>query len=131
MTVLDRLHFQLQVADGNFTPNLVNGTLVCQGEGTITIGRKDGIAEMLRVEKATVEYRCDRPEAPLMIYRNGKGRGVKVKAGDGYQHEMAYLAKCIRTVTPPEVVTAAQAADSIRLVEAEEKSVLTGKRVRV
>ena len=82
-------------------------------------------------EKATVEYRCDRPEAPLMLYRNGKGRPVKVKAGDGYQHEMSYIAKCVRTGTKPEVVTAAQAVDSIRLVEAEEKSVLTGRRVKV
>lgn len=82
-------------------------------------------------EKATADYRCDRPEAPLMLYRNDKGRPVKVKAGDGYQHEMSYIAKCIRTGSAPEVVTAEQAVDSIRLVEAEEKSVLTGKRVKV
>jgi predicted dehydrogenase len=89
-------------------------------------------------EKATVDYRLDRSDAPLMLYRKATGRGkapepkaVKVPAGDGYKAEMNYLTKCIRTGTVPEVVTAAEAAESIRIVEAEAKSVLSGKQVRL
>ena len=89
-------------------------------------------------ENATVEYRIDRPEAPLMLYRKARGKGkapkptaVKCAGGDGYKAEMSYLAKCIRTGTAPEVVTASEAAESIRIVEAETKSVLNGKMVRL
>ena len=80
-------------------------------------------------EKATAEYRIDRPENPLMLYGPKRARPIKVAATDGYQAEMAYFAKCIRAGTPPQTVTAADSAESIRLVEAEVKSVLTGRTV--
>jgi hypothetical protein len=48
-----------------------------------------------------------------VLYRGNAARPVKCPAGDGYQAEMAYFARCVRTGTPPEVVTAAQAAESI------------------
>jgi predicted dehydrogenase len=44
---------------------------------------------------------------------------------------MAYFAKCIRTGKPPETVTAEDAAQAIRIVEAEAKSAKTGKIVRL
>ena len=89
-------------------------------------------------EEAGVDYSLGRSEATLMLYRNAKGnrkapapKAVKVAAGDGYKAEMAYLAKCIKNGTAPDVVTAEQAADSIRIVEAESKSVLSGRIVKV
>jgi len=89
-------------------------------------------------ENATADYRLDRPEAPLLLYRKPDSRGrvphptaVKCPAGDGYRAEAAYFAQCIRRATPPAVVTAAEAAESIRTVEAEARSALTGKTVRL
>jgi len=89
-------------------------------------------------EEAGVDYSLSRAEAPLMLYRNAKGKrkapkptAVKCPAGDGYKAEMAYLAKCIRTGTTPDVVTATEAAESIRIVEAENKSALSGRTVRL
>jgi len=82
-------------------------------------------------EKATADFRLDRPEAPLMLYRKTKAAPVKCKAGDGYQAEMTYFAKCIRTGKPPETVTAEQAAESIRIVEAEARSARSGRIVRL
>ena len=82
-------------------------------------------------EKATADYRIDRPDAPLMVYAGGKDKVVKCPQGDGYQAEMAYLGKCIRTKTAPTVVTAREAAESIRIVEAEASSVASGKIVRL
>ena len=55
----------------------------------------------VHIEKATADYRIDRPEAPLMVYARGKAKPVRCAAGDGYQAEMAYLGKCIRTMTAP------------------------------
>ncbi|MCB1120048.1 MAG: Gfo/Idh/MocA family oxidoreductase [Verrucomicrobiae bacterium] len=89
-------------------------------------------------EDASADYRSRRPEAPLMLYRNGKGnrkppepRAVKCPGADGYQNEMRYLAECIRKGTTPEVVTPTEAAESIRIVEAETRSVLSGRMVRL
>ncbi len=82
-------------------------------------------------ERATADYRIDRPDQPLVLYQGNAARPVKCPAGDGYQAEMAYFARCVRTGMPPEVVTAAQAAESIRIVEAEVRSVLGGRTVRV
>ena len=89
-------------------------------------------------ENASVDYHIGRAENALMLYRKPKGNRkppeptpVKVPAGDGYKAEMSYFAKCIRTGTAPEVITAADAVESIRIVEAESKSVLTGRRVKV
>jgi len=82
-------------------------------------------------EKATADFRLDRPDAPLMLYRKTKGTPVKCPAADGYQAEMTYFAKCIRTGKPLETVTAAQAAESIRIVEAEAKSARSGRIVRL
>ncbi len=89
-------------------------------------------------ENATAEYRIDRPDAPLMLYRKAKGNGktpkpvsVKCASADGYQIEMDYFAKCIRSGKAPSMVTAAEAAESIRMVEAETKSVMSGRIVRL
>ena len=81
-------------------------------------------------EKATADYRLDRAEAPLMLYGEKKARPFKVPGADGYQAELTYFLKCVRNGTPPEVVTAEAAAESIRLVEAEVKSVQTGRTVK-
>ncbi|MFT6864246.1 MAG: putative dehydrogenase [Akkermansiaceae bacterium] len=40
---------------------------------------------------------------------------------------MKYFAKFIRTGSAPDVITVADAVESIRIVEAEAKSVVTGK----
>ena len=89
-------------------------------------------------EGAGVDYSLSRSDATLMLYRNAKGnrkapapKAVKCPAGDGYKAEMAYLAKCIRTGKTPDVVTATEAAESIRIVEAEDKSVLSGRIVKL
>ena len=89
-------------------------------------------------EEAGVDYSLSREGATLMLYRNAKGnrkapapRVVKVPAGDGYKAEMSYLAKCIKNGTPPDVVTPAEAAESIRIVEAENKSASSGRIVKL
>lgn len=82
-------------------------------------------------EKATADYRLDRSEMPLILHHKGKASPVQCAAGDGYQAEMDYFARCIRRGSPPATVTADDAAESIRIVEAEAASVLRGKTVRL
>ena len=68
---------------------------------------------------------------PLRLVRNGKSQAVKVKAGMGYEHEIAYFVKCVRTGTRPRTVEPASAALSVKLVEAEVRSIRTGRPVKV
>ena len=93
---------------------------------------------VVNFEHATAVYHSGHCDAPLMLYRKAKGnrkppepKAVKCAGPDGYKGEMTYLAKCIRTGETPSVVTATEAADSIRIVEAEVKSVETGRMVHL
>jgi predicted dehydrogenase len=82
-------------------------------------------------ERATADYRLGREGGDLLLHGPKKTTAVKCPKGDGYRAELAYFVDCIRANRPPETVTAAQVAQSIRIIEAEEKSALTGRIVKV
>jgi predicted dehydrogenase len=67
----------------------------------------------------------------LSVITGGKRTAIKVKDGMGYQHEIAYFVDCIRRGVRPRMVEPASAALSVKIVEAEARSVRTGKPVKV
>ncbi len=67
----------------------------------------------------------------LTLVAGGKRTAVKVKAGIGYQHEIAYFVDCIRRGVRPRTVEPASAALSVKIVEAEARSAKCGKPVRI
>jgi len=79
-------------------------------------------------ENATADYDMAR-EDPLVVATGGEKTAITCEATDGYAAELAYMAQCVKTGTAPTIVTAASAAESVRIVEAEVESVLTGKTV--
>jgi predicted dehydrogenase len=81
-------------------------------------------------ERATAVFDLAAAE-PLRLVRGGTSRPVKVKAGMGYQHEIVYFVTCVRTGARLRAVEPASAALSVRIVEAEEKSIRTGRPVAV
>jgi predicted dehydrogenase len=70
-------------------------------------------------------------EEQLVLIANGERKAIKVKDGMGYQHEIAYFVNCIRKGVRPQQVEPASAALSVKIVEAERKSVQSGKPVKV
>lgn len=76
-------------------------------------------------EHASAEYDLARAE-PLRLYRAGRAEAVDCPPGDGYEAELRYFADCIAAGHAPSMVTAADAAASVRLVEAELRSIDTG-----
>ncbi len=82
-------------------------------------------------ERATADYRLGRADGELMLHDAKRSRVVRCAKGDGYQAELAYFVSCARAGKAPEVVTASQVAHSIRIVEAEAKSVLSGRTVKL
>ncbi len=81
-------------------------------------------------ENATAEFRVGRDDA-LMVTQDGKTEAMAVPEEDGYVQEMAYFIKCVTNGEQPKVVTANDAVMSIKICEAEAKSVETGEVVRL
>jgi len=81
-------------------------------------------------EQATTEYVMLREE-PLVIYQNGKATPHACEGADGYHNELAYMAQCIASGQAPSIITPADAAESVEIVESEAESVRTGLRVEV
>ena len=85
----------------------------------------------LNFERATADFNLDNKDV-FKVTEEGKApAAVALEPGMGYDHEIAYFIDCVKTGKKPTVITAEQAADSVRIVEAEVKSVKTGKTVKV
>ncbi len=77
-------------------------------------------------ERASLIY--DFPgDNPLTLVENGKATPVPLEAGMGYDHEIGYFLNCVQSARRPERVTMQQAADTIRIVEAEVRSGRSGQ----
>lgn len=70
-------------------------------------------------------------EQQLLLIRDGETTPLTVPAGMGYEHELRYLVNCIASGTQPEQASAASAARSVQLVEAEVASIAAGVPVAV
>lgn len=81
-------------------------------------------------EHATAEFDFAAPQ-PLRLVRDGHAQPVELPPGMGYEHEIGYFLDCIARGVRPEIVTLPSAALSVAIVEAEVKSVTTGKPVRI
>ncbi|MCC7168707.1 MAG: Gfo/Idh/MocA family oxidoreductase, partial [Rhodospirillales bacterium] len=79
-------------------------------------------------ERATLIY--DFPgENPLTLVQDGKAQPVALEPGMGYDFEVAYFLDCIKSGRKPDCVTMRQAADTVRIVEAEVQSSRSGQVV--
>jgi predicted dehydrogenase len=68
---------------------------------------------------------------PLAVYRNGEKEVIPVESRMGYELEIAYFLDCINKGERPQTVTIQDAANAVKLIEAEAKSIATGKPVKV
>lgn len=67
-------------------------------------------------------------ESPLTVIEPGeKKTTIELKAGMGYDHELAYFLDCIDQQRTPRRVTLEDAARSLRIVEAEGRSIVSGQ----
>ena len=83
----------------------------------------------IALEKATLM--CG-PDLKLMIHPvKGKSSSVRVSKLDGYALELRDFIACVRKDKFSDVVPPKSALQSVKLLEAEMKSVRTGKRVAV
>jgi predicted dehydrogenase len=93
----------------------------------------DGFAFTMRYtvnfENATADFDIGR-EPSLVVSAGGKAEPV-VLAGDGYEGELTYFIDCIQSGRKPTLVTAADAVAGLEILEAEQRSIESGKVERV
>ena len=82
-------------------------------------------------EKASLDYNSSRQDTLVAYPREGKPQTVRVPQAEGYREELAYFVQCVATGRAPKLATAADAASAVAIVEAEARSVRTGKAVAV
>jgi predicted dehydrogenase len=67
----------------------------------------------------------------MLYHPDGEPEAVDVPAGDGYFCELQHFVECITAGKPSPIVPPQSAYQSVKLIEAEVKSALTGKTVPV
>ncbi len=114
------------VTSYNYGPNQL---VVADGAWEYPPGFGFEMSFIIAMETATLV--CG-PDMSLKLHPlRGKSREIKVPPGDGYQRELAHFVECIAKGRKSDVVSPESALASVRLVECEVKSALTGKTVPV
>ena len=81
-------------------------------------------------EKATLLFDSSATQA-LKVFRDGRAETIPLAEGMGYTYEINYLLNCIERGEPPSTVTLADAARSVRIIEAEAASIRRARTIKV
>ena len=103
--------------------------VIAEGGWAMEAGYPFRMQFTVNFERATAVYDLLSPE-PLTLYEKGRDPVVvPVEVVMGYRLEIAYIAQCIREKRQPTTVTLSDAAEAVRIVEAEVESVRSGRPV--
>jgi predicted dehydrogenase len=110
------------------TQFLYDGPSLVTAEGAwgMANGFKFRMEFVVNFERATAEFNAGR-ETPLILYADGKANPVEHAKHNGYVGEMSYFLECVKTGIKPQRVTADDAVVGLQIVEAEKKSIETGR----
>ena len=105
---------------------------VVHAEGSWLLADGFNMAFTLHCQRATIDFDFARGAAALQISERGKKiRTVKLAAGDGYGAELKYFVDCVARGKKPSVVTARDCVTALEILHAEEKSVRSGRVVKL
>jgi len=85
----------------------------------------------LVLERATIVYDLTRTPMFRVCPADGEAFTPEVAQGDGYIREVEHFAKSVRGESVPEVITLEQSRNSVRIVEAEKKSINSKERILI
>jgi predicted dehydrogenase len=83
----------------------------------------------LVLERATITYDLTRRPMFRICPAEGREFAPHVLEGDGYLHEIEYFARLVRGEDVKSVITLEQSRDSVRIIEAEKKSINVKQRI--
>ena len=101
-------------------------TLSAEGGWAMAEGFGFQMQYTVNFEHATAEFSFDGKDQLRLIESGKEPRMVDAGDGMGYEHEIAYFLDCLNKNESPRTVTLSEAAESVRIVEAEVKSIATG-----
>ena len=77
-------------------------------------------------ERGTLDFDIQRPQ-PVMLYTDERAEELRVAATDGWFEEIRYLVDCISTSARPALNSITSTEITMKIVQAEERSVASGK----
>jgi predicted dehydrogenase len=108
-----------------------NGPAV-HAEGSWLLPDGFNMSFALHCERATIDFDLSRGGEALRLHEAGKkSRTLKLKNTDGYVEEIRYFVDCAIRGRRPTVVTAQDGVTALEICAAEEKSVRTGRLVKL
>ncbi|MCK4600845.1 MAG: Gfo/Idh/MocA family oxidoreductase, partial [Phycisphaerae bacterium] len=116
-----------------FTSYRYDSDIVVMAEGAWLPGTYPfSMSARIAFESAVAEFDTAR-QAGLTIYEgvSGEVQTPTVPQADPYAGELGYFVDCVASGRPVERVTAQDAARAVAIVEAEIKSVKTGRAVKI
>lgn len=100
--------------------------VVAEGGWTMTEGYGFTMQYTVNFEKATAVFDLALPQ-PLILIRQGHApESIAIADGMGYAFELDYLLNCLESGKVPDRVTFSDAAESVRIVNAEIQSIRMG-----
>ena len=85
----------------------------------------------LVLERATIVYDLTRQPMFRLYPAEGESFSPNVAEGDGYLREIEHFAKVVRGESVPPTITLEQSRDSVRIVEAEKRSIDSREQVLI
>ncbi len=104
--------------------------VVAEGGWVMSPGFGFSMRYTVNFEKATAIFDLDSKDV-LTLVENGQRRGIPLEQAMGYEKEIDYFINCVKTGQKPSIVTVESAANSVKIVEAEIKSVRKNKTVKI
>lgn len=105
--------------------------VTAEGGWGMTAGFGFEMSFNLVLEKATIVYDLTREPAFRVCPADGEACTPEVSSQDGYIRQIDHFARSIQGQTVPPVITLEQSRDSVKIVEAEKKSIRRRERVTV
>jgi predicted dehydrogenase len=114
--------------DHVFTQYVYDDVPLVSAEGAWTMTPGFGFTMRYTVvfERATADYDLARSDT-LMLTQDGKSEPVPHATNDGWNGELSYFLECVRSEQKPTRVTALDAVAGLQIIEAERRSVMSGK----
>ena len=105
--------------------------VVAEGGWSMADGFGFQMQYCVNFERATAVFDLSREKPLRLIVRGEAAVDVELPGGMGYDHEIRYFVDCIAQGRKPAVVTLEDAVNTLRIIEAERQSVLTGERIAI
>ncbi len=105
------------------------GLVSAEGSWCMADGFEFEMSFTINFESATLDYDFARKADALKLFRDGQTEIIHCKNETGYVGELRYFAECVSRDEKPSVVTATDAVECLRVLEAERESANSGRVV--